>query len=160
MLVVPPDHHFAGRQDVTVADAAAERIILFDQRSSYHELTEALFRAARVRPRAVMELDSSGAAARMVERGLGVALLPLSAAAQAIAQGTLARGAAGRRRARAAADHRHPPRRRAAAAAGPRAAGDDAGVTSGVGRRLLELQRRVREAARHRAAVDRQARCR
>jgi DNA-binding transcriptional LysR family regulator len=90
VLVVPPDHHFAGRTDVTVADVSTERIILFDQRSSYHELTEDMFRDARVRPRAVMQLDSSGAAARMVERGLGVSLLPLSAVAQAVEQGRLA----------------------------------------------------------------------
>ncbi len=89
VLVVPPGHPLAGRGAVRVAEAADERLILFDQRSSYHELTEALFRAARVRPRAVMELDSSGAAARMVEKGLGVALLPASAVRQAVEQGTL-----------------------------------------------------------------------
>ena len=72
-----------------MAEVAEERLILFDQRSSYHELTASLFRGAGLRPRAVMELDSSGAAARMVEHGLGVSLLPASAVRALVDQGTL-----------------------------------------------------------------------
>jgi DNA-binding transcriptional LysR family regulator len=89
VLVAPPGHPFAGRDAVAMAEVAEERLILFDQRSSYHELTASLFRGAGLRPRAVMELDSSGAAARMVEHGLGVSLLPASAVRALVDQGTL-----------------------------------------------------------------------
>ena len=41
-------------------------------------------------PRGVMELDNIEAAKRMVERGLGVALLPGTAVAQSLAEGSLA----------------------------------------------------------------------
>jgi DNA-binding transcriptional LysR family regulator len=41
-------------------------------------------------PRGVMELDNIEAAKRMVERGLGVALLPGTAVARSLVDGTLA----------------------------------------------------------------------
>ena len=59
----------------------SERLILFDRTSSYHELTSALFREAGVVPVSVMELDNVEAAKKMVQLGLGVALLPRMALA-------------------------------------------------------------------------------
>ena len=64
-------------------------LILFDRTSSYFELTNALFREAGVVPRGVVELDNIEAAKRMVERGLGVALLPATAVADSLAKETL-----------------------------------------------------------------------
>jgi DNA-binding transcriptional LysR family regulator len=89
VLVARPDHPFAlaGRIDVSAIHGA--QLILFDRTSSYYELTNALFRQAGVVPRGVMELDNIEAAKRMVERGLGVALLPATAVADSLANETL-----------------------------------------------------------------------
>ena len=52
-------------------------------------MTNALFRIAGVVPRGVTEVDNIEAAKRMVERGLGVALLPGTAVADTLSSGTL-----------------------------------------------------------------------
>jgi DNA-binding transcriptional LysR family regulator len=89
VLVVPPDHPFdaAGRIDVTAISGV--QLILFDRTSSYYDMTNAIFRSAGVSPRGVTEVDNIEAAKRMVERGLGVALLPATAVADALAAGSL-----------------------------------------------------------------------
>jgi DNA-binding transcriptional LysR family regulator len=89
VLVAPPDHRLAAVGGATVAELARERLILFDPSSSYHQLTQTLLSSARVRPQTTLELDNSEAAAKMVEHGLGVALLPRSAASDGIERGRL-----------------------------------------------------------------------
>ena len=81
LLVVSRRHPFAARTRVRMDELATERLILFDRASSYHELTSALFREAGVVPVSVMELDNVEAAKKMVQQGLGVALLPRMALA-------------------------------------------------------------------------------
>lgn len=76
VLVTHPAHAFARRGVVLIGEIAAEQLVLFDRTSSYHELTRALFREAGVVPRSLLELDNVEAAKKMVEAGLGVALLP------------------------------------------------------------------------------------
>jgi DNA-binding transcriptional LysR family regulator len=90
VLVVPPGHRFAGGAGIRLEDLDAEPLILFDRTSSYHELTNALFREAGVLPSTVMELDDIEAAKQMVAHGLGVALLPNIAITGEVAAGTLA----------------------------------------------------------------------
>jgi DNA-binding transcriptional LysR family regulator len=89
VLVFEPGHPFAGRRRIKVAEVASEHLILFDRTSSYHELTSDLFRQEGVVPRGVMELDTIDAAKKMVEQGLGVALLPHTAVASELADGRL-----------------------------------------------------------------------
>ena len=89
VLVVRPDHPFARAGRIDVAEIAHVQLILFDRTSSYYDITNALFRKAGVVPRGVTEVDNIEAAKRMVERGLGVALLPGTAVADALAAGTL-----------------------------------------------------------------------
>ena len=89
VLVTPPRHPFAGRDEVGLAEIAKDDLVMFDRTSSYHELTSALFRGAGVLPRAQMELDNIESAKKMVQQGLGVALLPLIAVADEFAAGTL-----------------------------------------------------------------------
>ena len=79
LLVVSARHPFARRGKVRMDELAAERLILFDRTSSYHELTRVMFRSAGVRPRSFLEVDNIDAAKRMVQEELGVALLPRSA---------------------------------------------------------------------------------
>lgn len=85
VLVVPPGHVLCTGHPVPVSALANQRLILFDQTSSYYEVTHALFAAAGVRPHSVMELDNIEAAKKMVENRLGVALLPRAAVAREVA---------------------------------------------------------------------------
>ncbi len=89
VLVAPPDHPFARAGRVDVAEIRHAQLILFDRTSSYFDVTNALFRVAGVVPRGVTEVDNIEAAKRMVERGLGVALLPGTAVADALSAGSL-----------------------------------------------------------------------
>ena len=82
VLVVAPHHPFARRREVELAEVACERLISFDRASSYHELTGSMFARPQVAAGSVMELDSAEAAKRMVEEGLGVAILPSVAVAR------------------------------------------------------------------------------
>lgn len=76
LLVVSARHPFARQGRVRMDELAGERLILFDRTSSYHELTSSLFRQAGIVPASTLELDNVEAAKKMVEHGLGVALLP------------------------------------------------------------------------------------
>ena len=89
ILVARPDHPFAMAGSVDVSEISHAQLILFDRTSSYYDVTNALFRVAGVIPRGVTEVDNIEAAKRMVERGLGVALLPGTAVADALSAGSL-----------------------------------------------------------------------
>jgi DNA-binding transcriptional LysR family regulator len=89
VLVSRPDHPFAAAGVVDVSEISRVQLILFDRTSSYYEVTSALFRAAGVVPRGITEVDNIEAAKRMVDRGLGVALLPGTAVADALTAGSL-----------------------------------------------------------------------
>ena len=90
VLATHPAHALAGDHAVRVEQLGEEELILFDPSSSYHELTSSMFRAAGVSPRGVMVLDSIDAAKRMVQLGLGIALLPRSALSDELDEGSLA----------------------------------------------------------------------
>jgi len=89
VLVTDPSHPFAARKGISIAEIAEVQLILFDRTSSYHGLTSSFFREAGVTPRGVMELDNIDAAKKMVQQGLGVALLPQTAVAGELADGSL-----------------------------------------------------------------------
>jgi DNA-binding transcriptional LysR family regulator len=94
VLIAGPGHRLArsptGRQ-ARMADLAGEVLVLFGRSSSYLEFTTATFRQAGVLPGSVLELDNIEAAQKMVERGIGVSLVPASTVAGELAAGTLAR---------------------------------------------------------------------
>lgn len=89
VLVCAPAHPFTKRRSVAMEEVAAERLIMFDLTSSYYEITQAAFLTVGVKLRGLMELDSIEAAKKMVERGLGVALLPRTAVAREVEAKTL-----------------------------------------------------------------------
>ena len=91
ILVCAPDHPFAGRKSVTMAEVTDEKLIMFDRTSSYYEITHAALLTSRVKLKRYMELDSIEAAKKMVERGLGVALLPASAVGREVDGNDLSR---------------------------------------------------------------------
>jgi DNA-binding transcriptional LysR family regulator len=89
VLVVVPDHPFAAAGEIELQDLDTARLILFDRTSSYFELTSPFFREAGFVPKGLMEIDNVEAAKKMVEEGLGAALLPRSAVADELDSGTL-----------------------------------------------------------------------
>ena len=89
VLVCAPDHPFTRRASVAMAEVAGQKPIMFDRKSSYYEIPQATFLSKGVSLRGVMELDSIEAVKKMVERGLGIALLPGSAVDREVAGGTL-----------------------------------------------------------------------
>ncbi len=91
VLVAYPSHNFAEERRATVEEAASQPIILFDRGSSYYGLIHNFFRQAGVVPNVSMELDSLEATKRMVEEGLGIALLPLVTIQRELEAGELVR---------------------------------------------------------------------
>jgi DNA-binding transcriptional LysR family regulator len=89
VLVVNRHHRFAASGRTTVGEAATEPIVLFDRGSSYYGLINNFFRQASVIPNVAMELDSLEATKRMVEEGLGIALVPLVTIERELASGDL-----------------------------------------------------------------------
>ena len=89
VLVVDPKHKFAEQTEIGPDQLTEVQLILFDQTSSYHRLTSEFFEGVGALPRGVMELDNIDAAKKMVEQGLGVALLPHTAVAAELEGGSL-----------------------------------------------------------------------
>jgi DNA-binding transcriptional LysR family regulator len=90
ILVVNPRHRFADVSQVTMEDVASEPMIFYDRASSYYSVISGLFRQAQVVPNVSMELDSMEATKRMIEEGIGLALLPRDAVERELLAGTLA----------------------------------------------------------------------
>ncbi len=91
VLTVNPGHAFTASATTTVEDVASEPIVLFDRGSSYFGLIHGFFRQAGVVPNVAMELDSLEATKRMVEEGLGIALVPLVTIERELETGLLVR---------------------------------------------------------------------
>ncbi len=89
VLVVPADHPFAGARRLPVERLRESMLILFDRTSSYYEMTHVLFRGAGVVPGGTIEVDNIETAKRMTLRGLGIAFLPSTAVADALADSSL-----------------------------------------------------------------------
>jgi DNA-binding transcriptional LysR family regulator len=90
-LVVAPDHPFASKGRVTVAEAGREPFLFFERSSSYHSLIYSMFLRVGVVPESVMELDSMETTKHMVEAGIGIAILPVVSIERESRNGTLTR---------------------------------------------------------------------
>lgn len=89
-LVAAPDHPFAQRPGgVSIQEVAPEPLILFDRGSSYNALVHSVFRQAGIVPHTLMEMDAMEATKKMVEEGLGIAMLPRVSVARELEQGFL-----------------------------------------------------------------------
>jgi DNA-binding transcriptional LysR family regulator len=74
------------RRRVRLDDVADCPLILFDRGSSDWTLSHGLFRRAGLVPNVVLEVETIETAKKMVERGIGLAFLPLLAVAREIAR--------------------------------------------------------------------------
>ncbi len=89
LLVVPPSHPFARRGHVRLTDVAPEPLILFDKGSSDWALITGFFRRGGLLPNVVLELEGIEAAKKMVETGIGIAMLPRLAIRDELRRGSV-----------------------------------------------------------------------
>ena len=89
VLVVSAGHRYAKRGAVHLDDLANDPLILFDRDSGFYSMTMNTFRELGVTPRQKMQLDSIEATKKMVEAGLGIALLPAMSVNREMRMGVL-----------------------------------------------------------------------
>ncbi|MCH8010043.1 MAG: LysR family transcriptional regulator [Chloroflexi bacterium] len=89
ILVTAADDAFAERGSVDIEDLATRRLIMFNRGSSYYALVDNALRGAGLPVSPAMELDNMEATKKMVEVGLGIAMLPRVAVAQEVERGEL-----------------------------------------------------------------------
>jgi DNA-binding transcriptional LysR family regulator len=79
-LMARPEHPFVRQGPISLARLADATLIFYDRGSDDYERSQSLLREAGVTPYGVIEVDSVDTARRLVALGLGVALLPSTAA--------------------------------------------------------------------------------
>lgn len=92
VLAVPPDHPFAGREQITLEDLQGQPLILREEGSGTRRSVEAALNAVGLglpTENVVLILGSSQAILQAVEQGLGLGFVSARAAAQAQAAGRL-----------------------------------------------------------------------
>jgi DNA-binding transcriptional LysR family regulator len=89
VLVAAPGHRLARNKQVSIEEVGREQLILYDKGSSYNQLIQGVFRQHGVVPHTLMELDTIEATKKMVEEGLGVAMVPKVSTEREFEQGTL-----------------------------------------------------------------------
>jgi DNA-binding transcriptional LysR family regulator len=90
LLTARPEHPFVTQGPIPTARLADATLVFYDRASDDYALTQSLLREADVTPYGVIEVDSVDTARRLVALGLGVALLPSTAAVPEIEAGRLA----------------------------------------------------------------------
>jgi DNA-binding transcriptional LysR family regulator len=78
VVVLPPDHPLAGRDEVRIAELSEEQFISFRHGARLRELLMAAGRQAGFEPQIKLELNEPLRIRRLVSRGMGVAVLPRS----------------------------------------------------------------------------------
>jgi DNA-binding transcriptional LysR family regulator len=89
-LIVAPDHPLAAKKVVSVRELGAESFIAHNVPSPYREKVVKTFEKQRTPLNISMEMPTLEAIKRLVEKGLGVALIPRLAAQTEIARKQLA----------------------------------------------------------------------
>jgi DNA-binding transcriptional LysR family regulator len=88
-LLVAPGHPVAGRAEVSVRELGAESFLAHNVRSPWRERVVRMFEQYRTPLNIVMELPTLESIRRLVESGLGVALMPRRAAQADVSRGSL-----------------------------------------------------------------------
>ncbi|HET7294463.1 MAG TPA: LysR family transcriptional regulator, partial [Vicinamibacteria bacterium] len=97
VLVVGYGHPLAGRDVVEVDEIRAERFILFERGASIRRATDRFFAEAGLRPELALESNDTYFIKLMVERGMGISLLPSWAVKDEVAWGWLSSARVGGR---------------------------------------------------------------
>jgi LysR family cyn operon transcriptional activator len=90
MLAVSSDHKLAKKRVATVAELQKEKLILFERGASIRRATDQFFDQVGARPDLALESNDTFFIKRMVERGVGVSLLPTWAIRDEVLAGKLA----------------------------------------------------------------------
>jgi DNA-binding transcriptional LysR family regulator len=91
VLVVAREHPLAKEHHVTTAQIDRERLILFERGASIRRTTDGFFKNASIGPDVALESNDTHFIKLMVERGLGISLLPAWAVRDEVAADKLAR---------------------------------------------------------------------
>lgn len=84
VIIAPPGHRLAGRERVQAEDLAGEPFLVTETGCVYRQMFESAFPAGTTgRPRLAGELSSLAAIRRLVESGVGCALVPRLVASEA-----------------------------------------------------------------------------
>lgn len=76
ILVTDHNHAFAQARTARIEEVSRQPLIFYDRGSSYYGLIHGIFRESGLVPRQALQLDSMEATKKMVEEGLGIAILP------------------------------------------------------------------------------------
>lgn len=79
-LAVPPEHRFAGRRRLRLAEAAAESFVTVGPDSEFRQITDRLCAQAGFSPAIAFESGELTTVRALVEAGLGVAIVPVTPA--------------------------------------------------------------------------------
>ena len=90
-LVVGYAHPLAGRDEVGIEEIRSERFILFEHGASVRRATDRFFADVGLQPALALESNDTYFIKLMVERGLGISLLPAWAVKDEVAWGWLSR---------------------------------------------------------------------
>jgi LysR family cyn operon transcriptional activator len=91
MVVVGHAHPLAGRTEVEVDEIRSERFILFERGASIRRATDQFFNQVGITPELALESNDTYFIKLMVERAIGISLLPAWAVRDEVAWGWLAR---------------------------------------------------------------------
>jgi LysR family cyn operon transcriptional activator len=91
MVVVGHAHPLAGRSVVEVDEIRSERFILFERGASIRRATDQFFNQVGITPELALESNDTYFIKLMVERAIGISLLPAWAVRDEVAWGWLAR---------------------------------------------------------------------
>ena len=90
VLVVPPQHPFAKHRQVSIKKLVGEPLVGFERDIPTRKETDRVLRRHGIDVRYVMELDNAEIMKRVVEIGLGLAILPEQTVRPEVRGGTLA----------------------------------------------------------------------
>jgi LysR family cyn operon transcriptional activator len=76
VLIVGREHRLAKKRAVTAAEIEGERFILFERGASIRRSTDQFFAEVGVRPELALESNDTYFVKRMIERGVGISLMP------------------------------------------------------------------------------------
>jgi DNA-binding transcriptional LysR family regulator len=91
IAIASPEHTHAKQRVVSAFTLAGEKLILGERGGNTRRLIDEFFEQAGLRPRVVMELSRTNSIKKMVERGMGVGIVPFQSAVAEIAEGCLVR---------------------------------------------------------------------
>jgi DNA-binding transcriptional LysR family regulator len=91
VVVVGHAHPLAGRTEVDIDDIRNQRLVLFERGASIRRATDQFFGSVGIMPEMALESNDTYFIKLMVERGIGISLLPAWAVRDEVAWGWLAR---------------------------------------------------------------------